>query len=315
MIMVPSRVDIEQAHQRIEPYIHETPVLTCASLDKLVGAQLFFKCENFQKIGAFKMRGAANHIFSTDSAKGARGFVTHSSGNHGQAVAHAAQLYGAKAYIVMPENSARPKMEAVKNYGAELITCAPNDQARAEMSEKIRLETGALFVHPFNDYQVIAGQATASKEFIKQVKGLDVLITPVGGGGLAAGAALSLKYWQPETALWLAEPENLNDTAQSFRAGERLVTDKKPSLADGLRTNVGDLTFPILLQHAKGVWEVSEKEMIAAMRLIWERMKILIEPSCAVPLAAAIKYQKLLNGRQVGIILTGGNVDLDHLPF
>lgn len=261
------------------------------------------------------MRGATNAVFSTPEADRKSGFVTHSSGNHGQAVAKASQLAGVPAYIVMPKNSSRVKLEAVRGYGAEVILCEPNDQDRQGNADRIQRETGATFVHPFDNLAVITGQATAAKELFEEITELDIITCPVGGGGLCAGTALSTKYFSPKTKVIGAEPENVNDAYLSFRSGVRQKGDPKPTLADGLRTQVGEITFPIIKENLTDVLTCTEEQMISAMKLVWERMKIVIEPSCAVPLAALLANPAPFKGKRVGIILTGGNVDLSQLPF
>lgn len=312
---IPSISDIKRAHQRISNYIFETPVMTSANLDELTGCHMFFKCENFQKVGAFKMRGAANKIFAYRPEERTNGFACHSSGNHGQAVALAAKLAGNKAYVVMPKNSTKAKMDAVVAYGAEVILCEPNDEARTSACNSVIEKTGATLVHPFNDYNVIAGQATAAKELIEQTEDLDAIIVPVGGGGLAAGTALISHYIDPPLEVYLSEPKEVDDTYQSLKAGKIIPNKTANTIADGLKTTVGEKNFEILKEHTDGCFTVTEKEIVAAMRLIYERMKIVIEPSCAVPFAALIKNKKKFQGKKVGIILTGGNVDLGKLPF
>lgn len=312
---VPTFSDIKRAHQRISKYILETPVMTSNNIDEIAGCHLFFKCENFQKVGAFKMRGAANAIFSYRPEDRINGFACHSSGNHGQAVALAAKLAGTKAYIVMPKNSTQVKLDAVRGYDAEVILCEPNDAARQKACADVIQKTGATLVHPFDDYSIIAGQATAAKELMEQTEGLDIVICPVGGGGLAAGTALVTSYLDPSIDFYLGEPEELDDTYQSIKAGKIIPNKTTNSIADGLRTTVGQKNFDILKEHVKEVLTVSEDEIIEAMKLIWERMKIVIEPSCAVPFAAVLKNKEIFAEKKVGIILTGGNVDLTKLPF
>ncbi len=311
----PTLSDIRQAHQRIGNYINHTPILTSHAIDELAGASISFKCENFQKVGAFKMRGAANAIFSYRPEERESGFATHSSGNHAQAVALAAQLAGSKAYVVMPKNAPKVKINAVKGYGAEVIFCEPNEKAREDTCQQLIEKTGAKFVHPFDDPAIIAGQATAAKEFIEEGDDVDILMTPVGGGGLAAGTALAVKYLTPTTQVILAEPEEVNDAYQSFKTGKLVPATNKPTIADGLKTSLGVLNFEIIQSHVKDILTVSEAEIVEAMRLVWERMKIIIEPSCAVPLAAVLKNKPLFSNKKIGIILTGGNVDLGNLPF
>ncbi len=308
--------EIKEASGRIAPYIHQTPALTNQSINKLAGANLYFKCENLQKVGAFKMRGAANAVFSLSNEQKAKGVATHSSGNHAQALALAARQAGIPAYIVMPETAPKVKVAAVKGYGAEVIFCKPTLQAREDTLDAVVERTGATFIHPYNNYDVIAGQATAAMELFEQVPGsLDILICPVGGGGLLSGSALATHYFSPATQLLAAEPEGANDAWQSLQAG-RLIPQTAPNtLADGLLTSLGDKTFAIIHEHVKEIICVSDEEIIAAMRLIWERMKIIAEPSGAVPLAAILKTKERWEGKNIGLIITGGNVDLEKLPF
>ncbi len=315
METIPSLSDIKRAHQRIQQYIFRTPVLTSNSIDEIIGAKVFFKCENFQKVGSFKMRGASNMIFGFRPEERVNGFATHSSGNHAQAVALASRLGGSKAFVVMPKDSTRVKIDAVKEYGAEIVFCEPNEQSRQETCNNLIEKTGAVFVHPFDDYRIIAGQATAAKEFIEEVDDLDVIMTPVGGGGLSAGTTLSAKYLDPMLEVILGEPENVDDTYRSLEEGKITPVKAKPTIADGLKTTVGEKNFEIINAHVKEVITVSEKEIVGAMRMVWERMKIIIEPSSAVPLAAVLKDKKKFNSKRIGIIFTGGNVDLVNLPF
>ncbi|MBC6410590.1 MAG: threonine/serine dehydratase [Ekhidna sp.] len=311
----PTFSDIKRTHQRISKYIFETPVLTSANLDKVAGCNVFFKCENFQKVGAFKMRGAANKIFAYRPEERMSGFACHSSGNHGQAVAMAARLAGSKAYVVMPKNTTKPKIDAVVSYGAEVVLCEPNEGARSETCKKIANETGAIQVHPFDDYEIIAGQGTAAKELIEQIENLDAIVIPVGGGGLAAGTALVAHYIDPLLDIYLSEPKEVDDTYQSLRAGKIIPNKTANTIADGLRTTIGEKNFEVLKEHVEDCFTVTEEEIISAMKLVYERMKIVIEPSCAVPFAALLKNKENFSGKNVGIILTGGNVDLSKLPF
>ncbi len=312
---VPSLSDIKRAHQRISKYIIHTPILTSHSINEMTGADIYFKCENFQKIGAFKMRGAANAIFSLRPEERVNGFATHSSGNHAQAVALAAKLAGTKAYIVMPKNAPIVKKNAVDEYGAEIIYCEPTEKSRQETCDKVVKDTGAIFIPPFDDYKIIEGQATAAKELIEDTPDLDIIMTPVGGGGLSAGTALVVKYIIPTTEVILAEPKNADDAYKSFKSG-KLKTVKEPdTIADGLKVSLGKRNFEIIKDHVSDILLVEEEEIINAMQIIWERMKIIIEPSCAVPLAAVLKNKKRFENKKVGIIITGGNVDLTDLPF
>ncbi|MGL1884879.1 MAG: pyridoxal-phosphate dependent enzyme [Reichenbachiella sp.] len=311
----PSLSDIKRAHTRIAPYIYNTQIMTSQTIDDMVGGKVYFKCENFQKIGAFKMRGATNVIMSYRPEERKNGFATHSSGNHAQAVAKAAKDAGSKAYIVMPKNAPQVKINAVKGYGADLTFCEPTEESRAAVCQEIIDKTGAVQVHPYNDYRIIAGQATAAKEFIEVLPDLDFMMTPVGGGGLAAGSALTLAHVSPTTKMILAEPENVNDTYLSFKTGKLHRPENPVSIAEGLLVSLGELNFEIIKQYVEEVYCVSEEEIISAMRLIWERMKIVIEPSSAVAVAALLKNKEQFAGKTTGIIITGGNVQVDHLPF
>lgn len=315
MSSTPTDNDIRRAHERILPHIHNTPVLTSQFINELTDAHLFFKCENFQKTGSFKMRGASNAIFSLKPEERLNGFATHSSGNHAQAVAYACKTAGVSAYIVMPRNAPKVKIDAVKNYGGNIVFCEPNETARQEACAKIIQETNAVFIPPFDDLAIIAGQASCAKELIETHADLDYLLTPVGGGGLAAGTALSVKYFSPKTEVILGEPESVNDTYLSLKAGKIIPVSQTHTMADGLKTTVGKLNFEIIQNHVKEVITVSEDEISSAMRMIWERMKIVIEPSCAVPFAALLGRKAFFKNKKVGIILTGGNVDLGNLPF
>lgn len=315
MSSTPTDNDIRRAHERILPHIHNTPVLTSQFINELTDAHLFFKCENFQKTGSFKMRGASNAIFSLKPEERLNGFATHSSGNHAQAVAYACKTAGVSAYIVMPRNAPKVKIDAVKNYGGNIVFCEPNETARQEACAKIIQETNAVFIPPFDDLAIIAGQASCAKELIETHADLDYLLTPVGGGGLAAGTALSIKYFSPKTEVILGEPESVNDTYLSLKAGKIIPVSQTHTMADGLKTTVGKLNFEIIQNHVKEVITVSEDEISSAMRMIWERMKIVIEPSCAVPFAALLGRKAFFKNKKVGIILTGGNVDLGNLPF
>jgi len=311
----PSLSDIKRAHSRIGKYIIHTPIITSNSINEMTGAEIFFKCENFQKIGAFKMRGAINAILSYRPEERENGFATHSSGNHAQAVALASKIAGTKAYIVMPKNAPAVKKNAVKEYGAEIIFCEPNEKSRQETCDKVVSDTGAIFIPPFNDYKVITGQATAAKELIEDTPDLDIIMTPVGGGGLSAGTALIANYIMPNTKVILAEPKNADDAYRSFKSGTLKTVKNPDTIADGLKVSLGDKNFEIIKKYVSDILLVSEDEIINAMRIIWERMKIIIEPSCAVPLAAVIKNKDKFKGKRVGIIITGGNVDLGNLPF
>jgi threonine dehydratase len=307
--------DIRAAHARIADKIHRTPVLTSATLDALCGSQLFFKCENFQKIGAFKARGATNAVFALTAAEAANGVATHSSGNHAAALARAARLRGISAHIVMPSNAPKTKIESVRRNGGIIVFCEPTLAAREAACARIIAETGARLVHPFDDYAVMAGQGTATLELLEQAPELDLIIVPVGGGGLLCGTAVAAKGARPGIRVIAAEPAGADDAARSFAAGRIIPLEKASTVADGLRTSLGERNFPLIRQHVDEVVTVSEESIVAAMRRIWEVLKIIIEPSCAVPYAAIMEQKIDVSGKRVGIILTGGNVDLDALPW
>ena len=312
---IPTAADIRATHEAIRPMIHRTPVLTCESINTMAGARLFFKCENFQKVGAFKMRGASSAALRLSDKEKERGLATHSSGNHAQAVALSARLLGIPAYIVMPDTSPAIKKAATEGYGAEVILCENTLAARESTLEKVVARTGATFIHPYNDYNVIAGQATAAKELIEDTEHLDCIIAPIGGGGLMSGTALSARYFSPGTLAYGAEPKAVDDAYRSFKSGILQENTTIDTIADGLRTNLGEKTFDIIRRELEDIFTVSEPAIVAAMRLVWERMKIVIEPSCAVPLAAVLANPEVFEGKRVGVILTGGNVDLGRLPF
>ena len=305
---------IRAAHERIRAHITRTPVLTSSRLDEATGATLFFKCENFQKIGAFKARGATNAVFSLDDATAKRGVATHSSGNHGTALARAAKLRKIPAHIVMPKNSTKVKVRAVENYGAHVVFCEPTETAREAACADVIAKTGATLIHSFENEDVMAGQGTAAIELLEEVD-VDLVMCPIGGGGLLCGIAVAAKSLRPKIKVIAAEPANADDAAQSFHAKKRIVSEKKFTIADGLRTNVGERNFPIIQRYVDDVATVSEDAIVSAMRKIWETMKIIIEPSAAVPYAAIVESKINVAGKRIGIILTGGNVDLDALPW
>jgi len=306
---------IRAAHERIRAHIHRTPVMTSSRLNDASGASLFFKCENFQEVGAFKARGATNAVFALDDGAARRGVATHSSGNHGAAVARAAQLRGVPAHIVMPSNSAKVKIRAVESFGAQVVFCEPTEEAREMKCADVIEKTGATLIHSFENEDVIAGQGTAAVELLEDVADLDLLMCPIGGGGLLSGTAMAAKSMQPRIKVIAVEPANADDAAQSFRAGRRLVTEKKFTIADGLRTNIGEPNFVIIQRYVDDIVTVSEEAIVSAMRTIWETMKIVIEPSAAVPYAAIMEGKVDVRGKRVGVILTGGNVDLEALPW
>lgn len=304
---------IEEAHERIKPFIHKTTVLTSKTLNKISGAELFFKCENLQKIGAFKIRGGMNSVLSLPEEKRKKGIATHSSGNHAQAIAFAAREVGTKAFIVMPDNSPQVKVDAVKDYGAEVFFCEPNQQARESLLQEIVDKTGAEFIHPYNNYEVITGQATCAKELIEEIPSLDFIIPPVGGGGLLSGTLLSAHHFSPSTVVYAGEPEGAADAILSIRNNKIEKAPYVKTIADGLLTTLGDKTFPIIKQYVKDILTVSDEEIIAAMRLVYERVKLVVEPSGVVPLAAVLKHKEIFAGKRVGIIFSGGNVELKKL--
>jgi threonine dehydratase len=306
---------IRAAHERIRACIHRTLVITSSRLDDASGASLFFKCENFQEDGAFKARGATNAVFSLDEAAAQRGVATHSSGNHGTALARAAKLRGIPAHIVMPSNSTKVKVRAVKSYGAHVVFCEPTQTAREAACADVIVKTGTALIHSFENEDVMTGQGTAAVELLEDVPDLDLVMCPVGGGGLLCGTAVAGKSMRPAIKVIAVEPANADDAAQSFRAGRRIVTEKKFTIADGLRTNVGAPNFPIIQRYVDDIVTVSEEAIVTAMRTIWETMKIIIEPSAAVPYAGIMERKIDIGGKRVGILLTGGNVDLDALPW
>lgn len=308
-----TKQNIEEAHERIKPFIHKTPVLTSKTLDQISAASLFFKCENFQKIGAFKIRGGMNAVLALPKEKQKKGIATHSSGNHAQAIAFAAREIGTKAYIVMPNNSPLVKVDAVKGYGAEIFFCEPNQQARESLLKEIVDKTGAEFIHPYNNYDVITGQATCAKELIEEIPSLDFILTPVGGGGLLSGTLLSAHHFSPATIVYAGEPEGAADAVLSIRNNRIEKAPYVKTIADGLLTTLGDKTFPIIKQYVKDILTVTDEEIIAAMRLVYERMKLVVEPSGVVPLAALLKNKEFFKGKRVGIVFSGGNVELKKL--
>jgi threonine dehydratase len=310
-----NREQLLAAHARIKPYIHRTPVLTSTLINEIVGAEVFFKCENFQKMGAFKMRGATNAVLQLGQAEKEKGVVTHSSGNHAQALALAARSVGVKAIIAMPRNAPRVKKNAVISYGGNVVECGNTAIAREEAADRIIEETGATMIHPSNDPEVIVGQGTAAMELLEEHPDLEAIFTPVGGGGLIAGTALAVEFFGRSCKVYGGEPEQADDAYRSLKSGKIETNETANTIADGLRTNLGNNNFPIIQKGVERIIRVSEKEILEAMRLIWTRLKIVCEPSCAVPLAALIKDQKEFKNMKLGVIITGGNVDLDNLPF
>jgi threonine dehydratase len=303
---------ISQAHKRIKPFIEHTPVLTSSSLNEVAGCQLFFKCENFQKVGAFKARGAINAALKLSDEERKNGLATHSSGNHAQAIARAGKILNVKSYIVMPRTAPEIKKRGVRGYGGDIFECEPTLQAREETLAQVIKKTGASEIHPFNNYNVMEGQATCAKELFEQVPKLDVVMAPVGGGGLLSGTALATKFFSPATIVIGGEPAGSDDAYRSMQSG-KIEPAQSNTIADGLLTTLGDKTFPIIYENVKEIITVTDEEIIAAMRLIWERLKIIVETSCAVPFAAVLKSKEKFKDMRVGIILSGGNVDLEKV--
>jgi len=312
---LPDIAAIRAAHARVAPYVHRTPVLTCAALDELVGARLYFKCENFQKVGAFKARGACNAVFSLAEDAAAKGVVTHSSGNHGAALAYAAQRRGIPAFVVMPENAAKVKQANVARFGATIRLCAPTQAARERACADVQRETGATLVHPYDDVHVIAGQGTAVLELLEDVPELDAVIAPVGGGGLISGTSIAARAIRPGITIYGAEPAGADDAARGFASGKVEPLPHPDTIADGLRATLSERTLQAIRRNVTAIPTASEAAIASAMRATWERMKIVIEPSSAVPLACLLESGMPIAGRRVGIIVSGGNVDLDHLPW
>jgi threonine dehydratase len=314
-MVTPSLDDVLAAHARIKPHIHLTPVLTSRVIDEAAGASLFFKCENLQKAGAFKARGASNAVFSLTDEQAARGVATHSSGNHGTCLSYAAGRRGIPCTVVMPRTAPQAKKDAVRGYGGRVVECEPSTSSREAVFAQVVAETGAEFVHPYNDPRVIAGQATCARELIEQVEDLDAVIAPIGGGGMVSGTCLTLAALAPHIAVYAAEPEQADDAHRSLKAGRIIADDAPVTVADGLKVPLKDLTWHFVSRHVEDILTVSEAEIVTAMQLIWKRLKIVMEPSSAVALAAVLKNRPVFAGKRVGVIITGGNVDLDKLPW
>ncbi len=312
---IPTLDDMKTARKRVTPYIHRTPVLTSEFLNERTGAELFFKCENFQKAGAFKVRGACNAVFGLPDDMLEKGVATHSSGNHALSLSYAAGRRGIPCHVVMPRTAPQAKKDAVRGYGGIITECEPSTSSREEVFAKVEAETGAEFVHPYNDPRVIAGQATCSAELIEQVEGLDAVVAPIGGGGMISGTCLTLSNLAPEVKIYAAEPLNADDAARSFKAGHIIADDAPDTVADGLKVPLKNLTWHFVQNHVTDILTATEDEIVDAMKLIWKRMKIVMEPSSAVPLATILKNKDTFAGKRVGIIITGGNVDLDSLPW
>ena len=312
---IPTFDDARAARERIEPYIHRTPVLTSSHFNDLSGAELFFKCENFQKAGAFKVRGASNAVFGLSDEMAAKGVATHSSGNHALSLSYAAGRRGIPVTVVMPRTAPDAKKAAVRGYGGTIVECEPSTSSREATFAEVVAETGAEFVHPYNDARVIAGQATCSWELNEQVEKLDAVIAPIGGGGMISGTCLTLSSIAPDVEIFAAEPKNADDACRSFKAGHIIADDAPQTVADGLKVPLKDLTWHFVSNHVTDILTATEEEIVDAMKLTWERMKIVMEPSSAVPLATILKNRDVFAGKRVGVIITGGNVDLNKLPW
>ena len=314
-LIIPTYDDVVAAHARISPYIHRTPILTSSYFNEVTGADLFFKCENFQKAGAFKVRGASNAVFGLADDMLEKGVATHSSGNHALSLSYAAGRRGIPCHVVMPHTAPQAKKDAVKGYGGIIRECEPSTTSREAVFAEVQAETGADFVHPYNDPRVIAVQATCSRELMEQVPGLDAVIAPIGGGGMISGTCLTLSNTAPGVEIYAAEPEQADDAYRSFKAGHIIADDAPNTIADGLKVPLKDLTWHFVSNHVTDILTASEDEIIDAMKITWKRMKIIIEASCAVPLATILKNPDVFKGKRVGVIITGGNVDLDTLPW
>ncbi len=312
---IPTFDDMLVAHERIKPYIHRTPVLTSGYFNELTGAELFFKCESFQKAGAFKVRGASNAVFGLSDEEAENGVCTHSSGNHALSLSYAAGRRGIPCNVVMPRTAPEAKKAAVRGYGGTITECEPSTSSREEVFAKVQAATGGNFVHPYNDPRVIAGQGTCSRELNEQVEALDAVIAPIGGGGMISGTCLTMSNLAPDVKIYAAEPEQADDAYRSFKAGHIIADDAPDTVADGLKVPLKDLTWHFVSNHVTDILTASEQEIVDAMRMIWARMKIVMEPSSAVPLATILKNKDVFAGKRVGVIITGGNVDLDKLPW
>jgi len=313
--VVPSIEDVRKAHERIKPYIHRTPILTSSFMNELSGAELFFKCENFQKAGAFKVRGASNAVFGLSDEAAKKGVATHSSGNHALSLSYAAGRRGIPCTVVMPRTAPQAKKDAVKGYGGVIVECEPSTTSREATFAEVVAETGAEFVHPYNDIRVITGQATCSLELQEDVRDLDAVVAPIGGGGMISGTCLTLSNLAPSIDIFAAEPAQADDACRSFKAGHIIADDSPTTVADGLKVPLKENTWHFVSHHVSDIQTASEEEIIAAMKLTWQRMKIVIEPSCAVPLAVILKNPDVYRSKRVGVIITGGNVDMDKLPW
>ncbi|KJZ13880.1 MAG: beta-hydroxyaspartate dehydratase BhcB [Marinomonas sp.] len=314
-LVIPTYDDVIAAHERIKPYIHETPILTSQRLNEQTGAELFFKCENLQKAAAFKVRGASNAVFGLTDEEAKIGVATHSSGNHALSLSYAAGQRGIPVTVVMPRTAPQAKKDAVIGYGGTIVECEPSTSSREATFAEVVAQSGADFVHPYNDPRVIAGQATCSKEMLSQVENLDAVIAPIGGGGMISGTCLTISNMAPNVKIYAAEPLNADDAARSFKAGHIIADDAPNTVADGLKVPLKDLTWHFVSNHVTDILTATEEEIVDAMKLVWKTMKIVIEPSSAVPLATILKNPEIFKGKRVGVIITGGNVDLDKLPW
>lgn len=314
-MVIPSYEDMLAAHERIKPHIRLTPIRTSDHLNDLSGAQLFFKCENFQEPGAFKVRGATNAVFGLDDAQAVKGVATHSSGNHASCLSYAAMLRGIPCNVVMPRTAPQAKKDTVRRYGGKITECEPSTSSREETFAKVQAATGSDFVHPYNDPRVIAGQGTCSKEFMAQTDGLEMVVAPIGGGGMISGTCLTLSTLAPETKVIAAEPEQADDAYRSFKAGYIIADDAPKTIADGLLVPLKELTWHFVSKHVAEIYTASDQEIIDAMKLAWKHLRVVMEPSSAVPLATILKNRDVFAGKRVGVIITGGNVDLDKLPW
>lgn len=307
--------DVQNTSKQITPFVHRTPVLTSQSVNSIIDGEVFFKCENFQKTGSFKMRGASNAVLSLSEEESKRGVVTVSSGNHGAALACAAKLNGMKSHVVTPKNTQQVKIDAMKGYGANLIYCEPSVESRESTFINIQEKTGAIPIHPYNDYRVITGAGTVALEIIDEVKDLDFILVPIGGGGLISGTGVVVSSLRPNTKLLGVEPESADDALRSIKSGEIVPSDYPPTIADGLRSSLGEKTFPMIQKFVDDIQTVSEEEIISSMRFVWERMKIIVEPSSAVTMAAVLNNPASFRGKKTGVIFSGGNIDLSYLPW
>jgi threonine dehydratase len=312
---IPTYDDVLAAHERIKPHIHRTPILTSSFMDDLTGAKLFFKCENFQKAGAFKARGASNAVFGLDDERSRTGVATHSSGNHALSLSYAAGRRGIPVTVVMPRTAPEAKKAAVRGYGGKIVECEPSTSSREAVFAEVVAQTGAEFVHPYNDHRVVAGQGTCAKEMVEDLGELDAAIAPIGGGGMVSGCCLTLSNIAPQTRIYAAEPKSADDACRSLKAGRIIADDAPQTVADGLKVPLKELTWHFVSKYAADIFVATEEEIVEAMRLVWQRMKIVIEPSSAVPLAAILRNKHVFAGKRVGVIITGGNVDLNTPPW